>query len=39
MKTTQTLPQVKDCGASEKCDSFDLFAELRKKPDNIGLFT
>ena len=28
MKTTQTLPQVKDCGTSGKCDSFVLIGEL-----------
>ena len=30
MKTTKTLPQVKDFVTSGKCDSFDLFAERRK---------
>ena len=30
MKTTQSLPQVKDCGTSVKNDSFDLFGELQK---------
>ena len=31
IENNQKLPQVKDCRTSRKCDSFDLFSELRKK--------
>ena len=35
MKTTQDLPQVKDCGTSGRCDSFDLTGELRRNQTAI----
>ena len=35
MKRTQSLPQVKDCGTSGKCDSFDLFGKLQKNQTAI----
>ena len=35
MKTTQSLPQVKDCGTSGKDDSFHLFGELQKNQKDL----